>query len=75
MKFKPVPLLGLLIIVLGIVALIHPNFSRSEKQDVVQVGALRATVETRRVFVIPRLLSGLVVVTGAWLVFAGSKKR
>ena len=75
MRFKPVPLLGVLLIVLGLVALIHPNFSQSTRQDVVQVGPMQATVETRRVFTIPPLLSGLVMVTGAWLIFAGSKKR
>ncbi len=75
MKFKPVPLLDLLLIVLGIVALVHPNFSHSTRQDLVQVGPMQATVETRRVFAIPPLLSGLVMVTGAWLVFAGSRKR
>ena len=75
MKFKPVPLFGVLLIVLGIAALIHPSFSRSTKQDVVQVGPLQATVETRRVFTIPPLVSGLVMVAGAWLIFVGSKKR
>ena len=75
MRFKPVVLFGALLIVLGIAAVIHPRFSRSERQDVVQVGALQATVETRRVFTIPPLLSGLVIIAGAWLIFVGSKKR
>ncbi len=75
MKFKPVPLLGAVLIVLGLVALIHPNFSKSTRQDFVQVGPMHATVETRRVFAIPPLLSGLVMVTGAWLIFVGSRKR
>ncbi len=66
MKFKPVVTFGILLIVLGIAALIHPNFSRSEKQDVVQVGPLQATVETRRVFTIPWFASGLVIVAGVW---------
>lgn len=75
MRFKPVVLFGVLLVVLGIAALIHPSFSRSERQDVVQVGPMQATVETRRVFTIPWFASGLVMVVGAWLIYSGSTKR
>ncbi len=75
MRFKPVVLFGVLLIVLGIAALIHPNFTRSEKQDVVQVGPMQATVETRRVFTIPWFASGLVIIAGAWMIYSGSAKR
>ncbi len=67
-------ILGVLLIVLGIAALIAGRISYATQQDVVKVGPMQATVETRRVITIPPVLSGLVLVSGILLVYLGWKK-
>jgi hypothetical protein len=72
---RKIPLiLGVLLIVLSVAGLIAGRVSYATHEDVMKVGPMQATVETRRIIVIPRVLSGLVLVSGILLVYLGSKK-
>jgi hypothetical protein len=72
---KKIPLiLGVLLIVLSVAALIAGRISYATHEDVMKVGPMEARVETRRIIPIPRVLSGLVLVSGILLVYLGSKK-
>ncbi len=62
---------GVLFLVLGVVALIHPNFLLSAKKVTI---ADQRVIETRRIISIPRLASGIEVVLGIGLIFFGSRK-
>ena len=67
-------ILGALLIVLSVAALIAGRISYATHEDVVKVGPMQATVETRRIIPIPPVLSGLVLVSGVLLVYLGWKK-
>jgi hypothetical protein len=67
-------ILGVLLIVLSVAALIAGRISYATQQDVMKVGTMQATVETRRVITIPPVLSGLVLAGGILLVYLGWKK-
>jgi hypothetical protein len=65
---------GVLFLVLGVVALIHPNFALPGKKDEVMIADQKVVIETRRIISIPRLASGIEVVLGIGLIFFGSRK-
>jgi hypothetical protein len=65
---------GILFFVLGVVALIKPNFSYkvSEREEI--TANQRVLIETRKVVSIPRAASAAEVALGVGLVFFGSRK-
>jgi hypothetical protein len=72
---RKIPLfIGIVLIVLSVAGLITGRISYATHEDVMKVGPMQATVETRRIIVIPRVLSGLVLVSGILLVYLGSRK-
>jgi hypothetical protein len=73
MKSKPILVLGLVLIALSLAALVHRKISYRTNEEVVQVGPMQTTVQTSRVFTVPMVLSGLVLVAGCFLVFVGIK--
>ena len=66
---------GIVLIVLGIVALAYGGFSYTREKKVIDLGPLQATTKTRETVPIPPLLGGAAVVGGIVLLVAGSRKR
>jgi hypothetical protein len=65
---------GILFFVLGVAALIQPNFAFPAKRSEVVIANRRVVLETRKVISIPRAASAAEVVLGIGLVFFGSRK-
>jgi hypothetical protein len=65
---------GVLFLVLGVVALIHPNFALPGKKDEVTIANQKVLIETRRIISIPRLASAIEIALGIGLIFFGSRK-
>jgi len=65
---------GAVLILLGIAALIHPDLKMPAQKTEVQVLGQKLEIETRRIIEIPAVVSGLVVVAGAALIFLGTRK-
>jgi len=61
---KTLIILGVVFLLLGIAALVHPEFTYNKKQELLKVGAIEATVERRQSVQIPRAASALIAVTG-----------
>ena len=68
-------IVGLLLIVIGVVALALGGLSYTQKEKVVDIGPIEATAETRETIPLPPLLGGLALVGGVALMIAGSRKR
>jgi hypothetical protein len=73
-KLTPYTIFGALFLVLGIAALIKPNFSYRISQSEQITANQRVVTETRKVVSIPRPASLAEVVLGAGLVFFGSRR-
>jgi uncharacterized membrane protein len=71
---KPTILLGILLIVLGGLALAYQGFNYTHRERVMDVGPMHVTREDHDRVSIPPLLAGLALVGGIVLVFVGSKK-
>ena len=75
---KPAAIVGVLLIILGVVALAYGGFSFTthEKKKVVDLGPLQvdATVEKQRSFPLPPILGVAALAGGVVLVIVGSRK-
>lgn len=63
---------GLIFLVAGIIALIHPNFTLPGKKDTVTIANQHMVIETHRIVSVPRVASGTEVVLGVGLIIFGS---
>ncbi|MGE4335996.1 MAG: hypothetical protein AB7E55_08480 [Pigmentiphaga sp.] len=72
---KPVMWVGVILIVLGAVALGYRTFSYSSEETVLQVGPLEATVEKQEHVTVP-LWAGIgLIVVGAVVLIVGARRR
>lgn len=67
-------LIGIILIVIGIVALAYGGFSYTKKEKVVDLGPLQVSAEKKHTVPLPPIVGGLALVGGIILVVAGSKK-
>ena len=66
---------GLLFFVLGIVGLVHPDFTYHKTEEVAHLGPMRATVNEEKVAHVPAAVSVILLVAGLGLTVMGVKKR
>ena len=66
---------GLLFFVLGIVGLVHPDFTYHKTEEVAHVGPVHATVNEEKTATVPTAVSVILVVAGLALTVLGAKNR
>jgi hypothetical protein len=66
---------GVVLMLAGAAALIHPELKMPAQKREVEVQGQRLIINTRRIVMVPALLGGLVIVAGAGLVFVGIQKK
>ncbi len=71
---KPIILVGILLIVLGGLALAYHGFNYTHRDRVLDVGPMHVTTETQDRFPVPPILAGLALVGGIALLVVGGKK-
>ena len=71
---KPVIWIGILLIVLGGLALAYQGFNYTHQEKVLDLGPIHATAEKQERVSIPPILGGLALVGGIVLLVVGGKK-
>jgi hypothetical protein len=71
---KPVSLAGIVLVVLGALALAYHGFNYTHRDQVMDVGPMHVTAETQKSVPIPPILGGLALVGGIALLVVGGKK-
>jgi uncharacterized membrane protein len=71
---KLISLVGILLIVLGGLALAYQGFTYTHQEKVLDLGPIHATREDHERVSIPPVLGGLALVGGIFLLVAGGKK-
>jgi hypothetical protein len=71
---KTIMVVGILLMVLGVIALAYEGITYTTREKVVDIGPLKATVEKKKTIPLPPVLGGLALVGGVVLVIAGSRR-
>jgi len=69
LKFNSLAISGVLFVVFGIAALVHPNVMMPAKKQELEIAGNKVLMETRRVVEIPKVLGVLLVVAGGAILF------
>jgi hypothetical protein len=71
---KPISWIGILLIVLGGLALAYQGFNYTHQEKVLDIGPIHATAEKQERVSIPPVLGGLALVGGIVLLVVGGRK-
>ena len=71
---RPVAIVGIVLIVLGIAGLVLGRFSYTTEEKVLDVGPLEATAEKEHSVAIPDIAGIIAVLAGGFLVFMGRRR-
>ena len=71
---KPVMLVGIALIILGVVALVYHGITYTTEEKILQIGPLEATKKTEKTIPLPPVLGGIVLAAGIVLIIMGAKK-
>jgi hypothetical protein len=74
MQMKPITWLGILLVILGGLALAYQGFNYTRQERVLDVGPIHATAEKHERVSIPPLLGGLALAGGVALFVIGVKR-
>jgi len=67
-------IIGIVLIVLGVVALAYEGITYTTREKVVDIGPLQASVEKKKTIPLSPVLGGAALVGGIVLVLAGSRR-
>lgn len=65
--------LGVICLTLGVVGLVHPNFSYHKQEEVAKLGPYKATLDEEKNVQIPSALSIVLLVSGIGMVLLGPR--
>lgn len=71
---KPMVIVGIVLILLGIVALSYQRITYTSEEKIAEIGPLKATAEREKSIPLPPVLGGLALLVGAGMVFVGYRK-
>ena len=72
---KPIALFGVVLIVLGLVALVYQGITYTSRETVIDIGPLHATADRERTLPLSPVLGIVAVAGGVALLVAGARKR
>jgi hypothetical protein len=71
---KPVTIVGILLVIIGVIGLAYGGISYTKEKTVVDIGPIKATADTRETIPVPPVLGGLALIGGVVLIATGAKK-
>lgn len=70
---KSTSIVGILLIVLGVIALTYQGITYTTKKKVLDIGPIQATKEEHKTIPLPPILGGIALVGGIALLITGGK--
>jgi hypothetical protein len=71
---KPVTLAGIALIILGVLALAYQGITYTTREKVIDLGPLKASVDTEKNIPLPPIVGVLALAGGVVLVIVGARK-
>ncbi len=72
---KSLSLVGILLVVLGALALAYQGITYTRQEKVLDVGPIHATKDTQEHISLPPVLGGLALIGGVALMVAGARRK
>jgi hypothetical protein len=72
---KPITIAGILLAVLGALALVYQGFSVTRQEKVLDLGPIHATRDSTTRIPLPPIVGGLALLSGAALLIMGAKQK
>jgi hypothetical protein len=71
---KSTMMLGILLAVLGALALVYQGFNYTKREKVLDIGPIHATADTQEHVPLPPIVGGIALVAGVFLIAKGAKQ-
>lgn len=71
---RPVTLVGIVLIVLGVLALAYQGITYTTREKVIDLGPLQASVDKKRSIPLPPIVGAVALAGGVVLVIIGSRR-
>jgi len=71
---RPLAIVGVILIVLGVVALAYQGITYTTREKVIDLGPLKASVEKQKTIPLPPILGGVALAAGVILLVVGNKR-
>ena len=72
---KPITWMGIILVVLGVLSLAYQGIDYTREKNVVDLGPVEITTETRERIPLPPILGGLALAGGVALLVMGSRAK
>jgi hypothetical protein len=72
---KPLTIVGIVLIIIGVVALAYQGISYTTTEKVVDIGPLKVEAKREKTIPLPPVLGGVAVAAGVVLLIAGARSR
>jgi hypothetical protein len=72
---KPIMLGGILLVILGVLALAYQGINYTRQEKVLDIGPIHATAEKHERIALPPILGGLMLVGGIVMLVTGSRQK
>ena len=72
---KPAALAGIVLIVLGVVALVYQGITYTKRETVIDIGPLHATADREKTLPLPPVIGVAAIAGGVALLVVGGRKR
>ena len=72
---KPLTIVGIVLIIIGVVALAYQGISYTTTEKVVDIGPLKVEAKKEKTIPLPPILGGVAVAAGVVLLIAGARGR
>lgn len=72
---KPMTIVGVVLVVLGVVALVYQGVTYTSRETVIDIGPIHATADRERTLPLPPVLGIVAVVGGLVLLVTGARKH
>jgi hypothetical protein len=72
---KSITMLGILLVILGGLALAYQGFSYTRREKIIDIGPIHATADKRERVPLPPIVGGLALAAGAVLLAMGAKQK
>jgi len=68
-------LVGIILIVLGVLALVYQGIQYTTKEKILDIGSLKVSADTKKTIPLPPIVGGVALVAGIALILADRRKK